>query len=251
MGLINNKPKIDVESFYKAYYDNQMFHSVINGLDISQKILDIAFQMLTDSIPSFSKVDRVLFDSEMTAMHLELFALAFFQRFNNFDKALQQGIFTLYYLRDKGRIDLWETMSAYTKAVAQTATMNDDGQLMTGKTAIGRMTITRVNTLRAELFSKYYKIHVKDPKNPTADERGIADCIALVCNHIEADILRNKNIGNRRIATLFLYRLGAEDIFGENWSPSEDFLLRIAVQPYSMYDFATQSLKNADFRFSK
>ena len=81
MGIFSSKLKVDIESFCSNYYDSQMFHAIVNGEDGSQKLLDAAFQLLTDSDPYFLKVDRALFDCEMTAMHLELFALVFFQRF--------------------------------------------------------------------------------------------------------------------------------------------------------------------------
>jgi len=119
---------------------------------------------------------------------------------------------------------------------------------MTGDTGIERMTITRVNQLSFELFKKWLKSNFRDPENLSEQEHEIAECVARVCNHIEADILRNNEIGNRRIAALFLYRLGAEEIWGENWQPREDFLLRIASQPYSMFDFATRTLKSVDFQ---
>lgn len=249
MGIFSSKPKVDMQSFCKCYYDSQMFHATVDGEDASQKILDTAFKQLTDSNPSFLKVDRTLFDYEMTAMHLELFALSFLRRFSDFDKAVQHSIFTLRYLQNKNSSNIWESMGAYSKTIAQTATMNANGQQMTGDTGLGRMTITRVNSFRFNLFKKWLKTHFIDPENLTEDEKEIANCVARVCNHIEADILRNNQIGNRQIAALFLFRLDAEKIWGENWQPSEDFLLRVASQPYSMYDFASKTLKTVDLQF--
>ncbi len=250
MGIFGSKPKVDMESFCREYYGSQMFHDIVDGEDASQKILDAAYQQLIESVASFSKVDRVLFDCEMTAMHLELFALAFLRRFSDFNRSAKQSIFTLRYLQNKDRTDIWEAMGEYSKAIAQTATMSVNGQQMTGDTAIERMTITRVNEFRFGLFTKWLKTHFSDPENLTANEKELAGCVARVCNHVEADILRNNEIGNRRIAALFLYRLGAEKIWGKNWQPSDDFLLRVASQPYSMYDFATRILKTVDLRFS-
>jgi hypothetical protein len=53
MGIFKSKPKIDMESFCRDYYDNQMFHAIVDAEDGSQKILDAAFKLLTDSDPSF------------------------------------------------------------------------------------------------------------------------------------------------------------------------------------------------------
>ena len=238
-----------MESFCRAYYDSQLFHAIVDGEDGSQKILDTAFQQLTDSNQSFSKINRTLFEREMTAMNLEFFAFAFFRRFS-FDKAVQHRIFTLRYLKDKDRNNIWESMVEYSRVIAQTAFVKANGEQMTGDTRIGRGTITRVNVWRFGLFKDWLKSHFNDPENPNEYEKEIASCVALVCNHVEADILRRKQIGIRQIAALFLSRLGAENIWGENWEPSEDFLLRIASQPYSMYDFSTKILKTVDLRFS-
>jgi hypothetical protein len=250
MGIFSSKPKFNTESFCELYYNNQIFHTITDGEDSSQKVIDAAFKMLTDSEQSFSRVDRNIFDFEMTAMHLELFALAFCKRFSNFDHQIQQSIFTLHFLQNKNKIDIWEAMLKYNHAVAQTATMNANGQPMAGDTAIGRMTITRVNLLRANLFDKYMT-HFKDPKHLTKEEDEIAFCVARVGNRIEADILRNNQIGNRRISALFLYRLGAENIWGADWQPSEDFLLKLASQPLSIYEFARDRLKTVDLQFSQ
>lgn len=250
MGIFNSKPKVDMGSFCRDYYDSQMFHAIVDGEDGSQKILNYLFQQLTDSDLSFLKVDRTLFNFEMTVMNLELFALAFFRRCSNFNQRVQQSIFTLRYLQNKDRSDIWGAMDEYNKVIGQTATMNANGQQMTGDTGIERMTITRVNEFRFGLFEEWLKSHFRDPENLNEHEKEIVRCVARVCNHVEADILRNNQIGNRQIAALFLCRLGAEKICGENWQPSEDFLLRIALLPYSLYDYATQALKTVDLRFS-
>jgi len=248
MGVFSSKPKLDMESFCKDYYDSQMFHAIVKGEDASQKILDVAFQLLTDSDPSFLKVAPALFECEMTAMHLELFALAFLKRFSNFEQAVQQSIFTLHYLQNKGRSDIWEAMGHYGAAIAQTATMYASGQQMSKDNAFGRMRIAQVNLSRSETCKKWLESRFSDPHNLTANEKEIVGCVVRVGNHIEADIIRDRQIGNRRIAALFLYRLGAENIWGENWQPSKDLLLMVASQPLSMYEFATRVLKNVDLR---
>jgi hypothetical protein len=77
----------------------------------------------------------------------------------------------------------------------------------------------------------------------------MVECVTRVCARVGADILRNNQIGNRRIASLFLYRLGAENIWGNDWEPTENFLLAIASQPLAMYEFANRILKTVDLRF--
>jgi len=239
-----------MESFCKAHYDCQIFHTIVEGKDASQEILDNAYQLLTDSEPSFSKVDHALFEREMAAMHLELFALAFLYRLHNYERAIQHSIFTLQYLENKGRSDIWEAMGEYGKVIARTATMDANGQQMSGDTAIGRMTITRMNEYRFQLFKDEVKSRIGKIDNLNENERKIATCVAGVCNRVEADIMRNKQIGNRSIAALFLSRLGVDNIWGKDWLPSEDFFIKVASQSLSMYEFSTQTLKIVDLQFS-
>ncbi|MCJ7514557.1 MAG: hypothetical protein MUO89_01105 [Dehalococcoidia bacterium] len=248
MGIFSSKPKVDMESFCRDYYDSQMFHAVVNDEDASQKVLDVAFKLLTDSDPAFFKVAPPLFELEMTAMHLELFALAFLKRFSNFEQAVQQSIFTLRYLQNKGKSDVWEAMGHYNTAIARTATIYANGQQMSEDDAFGRMRINQVNLSRFKSFEKWAKSHFSDPDNLTTDEKEMLDCVSRVCNHIEADIMRDRQIGSRMITGLFLYRLGAENIWGTNWQPSKDLALRMASQPLSMYEFATGVLKTIDLR---
>jgi len=228
-----------MESFCKDYYDYIFQDLIYNSF----------YQQLTDSDSSFSKVDRTLFDLEMTAMHLELFALAFLRRFNNFNKAVQNSIFTLGYLQDKDRSDIWEAMGEYSIVLAKTATMNADGQQMTGHTGVERMTITRVNQLGFELFEEWRKSHLGDKDNLNPKEEETMRCVVRVVNLVGADIIQKTQIGNRFLAGSFLERLGAERIFGKNWTPSETFLSSIALQPISMYDSATELLKTVDLQF--
>ena len=235
MGIFSNKQKVDMECFCKDYYD-YVFQDLIYNL------YNDFYQQLADSDPSFLKFDRTLFILEMTAMHLELFALAFLRRFNNFNKAVKNSIFTLGYLQDKDRGDIWEAMGEYSIVLAKTATMNSDGQQMTGHTGVDRMKITRVNETRFELIKGW------DKDNPNATDDTMR-CVARVGNLIGADIEANNQTGNRFLCGSFLERLGAERIFGKNWMPSESVLPSLALQPISMYDFATHLLKNVDLQF--
>ena len=145
MGIFSRKLKLDMESFCTIYYD------------ASLKTHNAAFQQLLDIEPSFSKVDRILFDREITAMQFALFSLAFLNRFKNFDKAVKHRIFMLRYIKEKGWSDVYEAIAAYNTTIADTATIYDDGRPMTSDTAVGRMTITRVNKFRWSLYEEYLK----------------------------------------------------------------------------------------------
>jgi len=241
MGIFNSKskkPKMDMEAFCRAYYDFQMFHKIEKGEDNSQKKLDAASRLLTDSDPHFIKVDRALFEREMTAMHLELFALAFFQHISNFEYSVQQSIFTLHYLQDKGRSDIWESMGKYNGFIA-IASLADADSSMSAK----------LEEAKIEIVQEWKESHFSDPNNLTTKEKKIISCVDRVCNHVEVDILQYDEIGLRYIQSCFIMRLDMKDIWEENYKASKDFLLGIASQIYSMYKLATSALKTVDLRF--
>jgi hypothetical protein len=244
MGFFSNKQKMKIEEFCCHYYDSQIFHAIVDGEDASQKILDTIFNSIMNEDQSFSKIDRNLFDKEMASLHLELFALAWLNRFKEYEHSISQSIFTYNYLKDSNRLETWEAMGKYNTAIAQTATMKADGQQMTGDTGLQRATIVRVNTRRADLFEKWIKANLKNPSNPTQEQKELLHCVTRVFNRIEADLMRNNEIGNRRITALFLYRIG--------WNIDKNLntgaLSKLAAQPIAMYEFAQKILKNVDIQ---
>jgi len=247
MPLFSGKPKVDMQPFCHDYYDSQLFHVLVDGTDATQKVLDFTYEGLLQSEPSFADIDRSLFEREMTAMHVEIFALAFFQRFLDFDKAVLHEILAARYITAKSRNDILEASAEYNLALAKTATMDKTGKPLTG--AVGRMTITRVNDLRSLTLERLVPAYVPGYRAPTEQDRMVASCIVRVCNRIEADLLSKEQIGNRTLAGLFLSRLGTQDTLGRNWQPTEDFFWRIAALPRSAFDFATRALNAVDLHF--
>jgi len=134
-------------------------------------------------------------------------------------------------------------MGEYGIVLAKTATMNADGQQMTGSTGAEQMAIRWVDKVRFDLFKKWYI----DNHNPK--EEVTMRCVAHVANLIGADILANNQVGNKVLVVSFFLRIGADKIFGENWIPGESVLSSIALQPISMYDNATHLLKTIDLQF--
>jgi hypothetical protein len=245
MGIFDGKAKLNMTEFCQLYYENQIFQSNVSREDTSQNIVDYTYQLLTDSEPALKQVDRALFEHEMAAMNLELFALAFFQRFvKNINHCFQQSIFTRRYLYDKNKPDIWEDMKYYNLMISKTATWG-----MTEDTAIGRAQITFNNSFRAEIFEGWIKDNKIDLDKLTDQDNANLECVARAVNRIGTDILKNEQIGNRLIAGLFLERLGTEKIFGKHWQPNDDFLLRVASQPLAIYEFTQKILKTANLQF--
>jgi hypothetical protein len=175
----------------------------------------------------------------MTAMHLELFALAFFRRFNNNNQAIRQTIFTKQYLNDKNKPDIWEAMVDYNKIISRTATWG-----MTENTGLNRASILMNDDMRSLMAEQWGKDNKIDVNNLTIQDKENLECVARACNRVGADIMKNQEMGNRQISVLFLERLGGEKLFGKQWQPSADFFLALASQPYSQYEFAERFVNN-------
>ena len=239
-----------MEKFCQTYYDSNLFHSIVNGEDASQKILDGAFQQLATTYLPFSKIERMLFESEMTAMHLEIFSLTCFLRFADTRHGIQQSIYTRRYLNEKNKLNIWEIMVAYNHIIAKIATMRANGQQMTKKKFFDRIALIGIYHDRISFLSNWASANKIDLKNPKVLSSVDYGCAVIACNRYRADIFLKK-IGNQKIAGLFLARLGGEELLGHNPEPSADFFTALAALPYSIYEFADKAIKSVDLKFSK
>lgn len=239
MGLFSRKPKTSIDEFCRKFYDSMVFHPTIAGEDFNAIWWDTVFQSVVDADEFFGKIDKTLFQQEMTAIRLELFALAWMHKFKRDKYTIPQSIFTQHYLEENGKLDTWDAMERYNLAVAQTATMTTNGQQMTGRTRAERFVITMVNSLRAELFDKWASAHMKDPSKPNKKEKKLLTCVARVGNRIEADLMKNNKIGNQRLTALLLYRLG----WKEDEDLSEEAFFRLVAIIFGLYEGAKEAIR--------
>lgn len=100
--------------------------------------------------------------------------------------ALAISKFTKQFLSDVGRSDIWETMSDYNQAVAESATYG-----ATFKSRIGRTKITYINVTRSDFFDAWY------------EEGYEPDVIARVANRFGSKVNRWRR-GRRAGKTLSL-----------------------------------------------
>ena len=244
MGLFKSKPKIGIEEFCREFYDSQIFHPVIAGEDVGAIFWETAFDSVVEADQSFAGVKSDAFVCEMTALRLELFALAWMHKFKRDKYTIPQSIFTQHYLEENGKLGIWDAMERYNLAVAQTATMTADGQQMIGDTGSERYTITEVNNSRLELLEKWVDANVKNPSKPTKKEKILITCVARLGNRIGADLMKNNEIGNRRITALLLYRVG----WKEDEDLSEEALFRLEAIVFGLYEGAMEAIKSMNLQ---
>lgn len=238
MGLFNRNPKIGIEEFCREFYDTQIFHPIIAGTDLSSVWWDTVFNSIVEADQSFAVVDKSVFQREMTAIRLELFALAWMHKFKRDKYTIPQSIFTQHYLEENGKLGIWDAMQRYNLAVAQTATMTATGEQAEA------WRVAQVNEARVDMFDKWAEANIGDPSAPTEKEKMLVNCVAWVGNRIGADLTKNNEIGNRRITALLLYRVG----WKEDEDLSEEALFKLAAVIYGLYEGAQEAIKSVNLQ---
>lgn len=146
MGLFSHKTKTDAVQFARGFYDEFVFGPDPAGGDFMLMIAETNQRLINEADPSFAEVDLGAFKDELLAMRLEMIQTAWTHGSKD-EPAIAISKFTREYLADKQWDDLWEVMTDYNQAVAESATFRADGNTRTG-----RATITFVNVSRTNLF---------------------------------------------------------------------------------------------------
>ena len=121
MGLLSRKPKINIEEFFRQFYDLMVFNPTIRGEDFNEIWGDTVFKSVVEADQSFTKIDKRLFQEEVTAIRLELIALAWIHKFPREEFTIPQSIFTKRYLKEKRKLKLWGIMEEYNQEIAQSS----------------------------------------------------------------------------------------------------------------------------------
>jgi len=108
-----------------------IFHPIIAGTDASVAFCETVLKAVREADPSFAAVDPAVFWTEMTALRVELFGLAWVHHLIRDKKCLLRQIaFTKSYLDDNKQPEIWDAMADYNHAIAQSSL-----QLPTGERA--------------------------------------------------------------------------------------------------------------------
>jgi hypothetical protein len=188
------RPEFRVEECCRQFYDKNIFGENTVGTDVRSHLLDNYFKSIAEVDQSFLSVDKELFRDEMTALRMVLFAFALgcSKKFNKDEFTLPASFFTRSYLKEKGKLDIFDIMPAYNKAIARSAIMDANLQKYSGKT--GEALIIRVNDLRSRTALKWTDIYVGDRVIPLQEQKNKISCINMVANRIGADIEREDGV---------------------------------------------------------
>ena len=224
MGILGRKPKMSIEEFCQDFYD-RFFDAKVNSIDVGAVFFNTAFDQVAEADRSFAKVDRVLFRREMTALRVELFGLAWMHYFKGkkLDKySLREISFTKKYLESTGRIEIWDIMLFYNKAIGKSGY-----ELCAGEKARRAWNVS-LESFKMNLYGKL--------RTETEFDK---DCIARVLNRLGTDVVWERKITLELLTALCAKRSGcAADLDPEAF-------FRLSVPIYGMYNGAMDAIKSA------
>jgi hypothetical protein len=117
MSFFSKKPEVKLKEFCRNVYDETFINPPIGKEHPRAVFPDQLKQVLIEEDPDFKKVELSILANEILTLRFELFALAWIHEFG-LGSAIDQSLFTKLYLKDKGKIDVWNGMDHYNKAVS-------------------------------------------------------------------------------------------------------------------------------------
>jgi len=120
------KPKMNIEQFCGRLYGNCVFFSTDDyPADMHSLFWSEIFDSIVKTDDAFQYIDFDIFTSEMTALQVEIFGLAWMhhfrlERYHGLEEKYTLGeiLFTKNYMEHNGYGNIWNTMSYYNKAIA-------------------------------------------------------------------------------------------------------------------------------------
>jgi hypothetical protein len=234
---MKRKPKISIEECCKEFYDKTISHAIIADIDRWSMLLGTCLKFVTEADTSFSAIDPDLFRQEMTAVRMEVFALAFARKVKWWeDLMLAQSVLTRRYLEGNGKLGIWDIMGEYNEVIALSAGTAADGQPMSN------WHITKINKLRYDTTLKWGKTL---PSNPTDEGNKQALCMGRVIMRMGADMKREDCIAPKILAMKLADRLGyhTDDLKSDS-SPKAKALVGLWNIILGFYNEAEDYLKS-------
>jgi hypothetical protein len=232
MAPFGHKTKVTPKGFCREFYDSQVFNVAIAGHDMSSAYWDTVFRSIVEADESFAGTDKDVFVREMNAMRLELFGLAWGRKFKKEKYTIPQSTFTRQYLKQNGKLELWDIMGEYNRAIADSVTLTENGERM------GDRRVDEVNLARLDMLEKWLNVNVKDTENLTEEEDEAVKSFTRVANRIGADVSRNDCILVKRLGARLADRLGCSLNLGT------EALFRLAATIYGLYQGAMEAIKD-------
>jgi len=228
--LLTCKPRIDVDEFCQKFYDDNIFHAIIGGIDAYLNFCEFSYDQIMEADPRFATTDRELFRIELTAVHMELFSLAWThcKKFKRDEYLLRQAIFTKSYLERESHQKIWDIMLEYNGAIANS--LNE---------FVGSIPIDSVRRGRAEFLNSFRLALFEDWVKSGIDDY----CAARVLSRLFTENAWKRNITLKHLAAQFADRLKIDTDL------DDQAILRFSVILHGLYDGARDAIRSVKFQF--
>ena len=234
MGFFKSKPKVSIEDCCKEFYDSTIFHAIIAGGDVWSDFLHTVSQSVVEADPSFSSIDSNKFRKEMTALRMEVFALACQRRTKNEDLAVRQSFFTRRYLEETAKLDIWRIMGEYNERIGHSVCSDESGQIT------NKLLVLRINNLRYDMMDKWIQANIPNPQSPTQKDKVRLKYASRAAMRIGADMRQADCVLAKLLASRLAARLGC-DI-----NLIDEALFRLAATTFGFYKGAEDYLKSVN-----
>ncbi len=116
MGFFSEKQEVTLEDFCRNFYDKNILDGTMYGVDVNTRLYKGFKDFIAEVFPEFSSVNFDKLKEQFTILRFELFALAWSHSFGEY-MSVNQSIFTMRFLEEKNKQDVWEKMKRYNAAI--------------------------------------------------------------------------------------------------------------------------------------
>lgn len=202
-----------------------------------------SYTSITEVDESFKSVDFNKFKEEMTALRMELFGLAWQERFKSEQYTIPQSFFTRLYLQKINSMQIWDIMGEYNEKIAMCATMTEDGkQIGEVGGGIGRAKAVGINKSRADMADKWIDTNIKDKTNITEEDEASLKCVGRAVNRIGVDIKRFDCITVRQLTGRLVVRLDCDAYI------NSEAAFRLSALIFGLHEGAKKAINDVDIQ---
>ena len=228
MGFFKTKQDISLEEFCTNFYSKNIISGITGGIDVNTHYYKGFQDFIGEVFPDFLTIDFDKLKKEFTALRFELFSLAWQYSFNE-ECTMRQNIFTLNYLRDENKYDIWEDMQSYNSAISSA---------ITNYACDNEIEKLKLQESRMNLFEKHIGVHTEENFN----------AIARASNRINAQkILKsNKILYNLSFALLRKLNYSDDIILNNNLAIS-----RLMIIVAGFYKGSKESFEKYNITYTR
>jgi len=237
MGLLSRKPKYSMEGFCRYFYDDHVFNP--NVAEVKAPFYEVIFSSIVNADEAFKSIDFNKFREEMTAIRMELFGLAWVNRFKKERFTIPQTIFTMHYLEDTRRPQIRDSMAEYNHVLAASATRDSTGEQMTGRKDIAY--IVYRNKFTFDIGKNWLENYIRKEGHPPNEEIERA-ALGCVLNRILVDVKRADCITVKMLTIKLIERLGINKVLNNK------AMFGLSTTILGFYEGAEKALNDVDIQ---